>query len=38
MLTFVGLAHMVDATKSKHDGVGWSQEGCYNVCRTCTHG
>ena len=36
MLTFVGLAHMVDATK--HDGVGWSQEGCYNVCRTCTHG
>ena len=36
MLTFVGLAHMADATQ--HDGVGGGVRKDVNVCRTCTHG
>ena len=35
MLTFLGLAHMVDATQ--HDGVG-GVVGGDNIRCTCTHG
>ena len=36
VITFVALAHMVDATQ--HDGVGGGVRKDVNVCRTCTHG
>ena len=35
VITFVALAHMVDATQ--HDGVGWVGKDV-NVPRTFTHG
>ena len=36
MMTFVGLAHMVDATQVMGWGGGWG--GDDDVPRTCTHG